>query len=226
LLVENARLSEELKLAEKFGVSPIPLSAGRKVTEPEVIPAAIINGQTSGLWRSSAHLDRGGGQGVSESSVVLDDTAPHIDQGEEAGLQPELDVFVGRCVVGRIIAVGRWTSTIELVTDSRYRALAQILRPTDQGGTFGAEGILIGQGHTTCKLTEVPTTQSVRVGDEVYTSDRDSRTPVPLYYGRVARVEEAGRNWDITIEPAVKAADLKRVAVLKAPPRLGRMLAE
>src|SRR5262249_28570260 len=149
------------------------------------------------LWHSVRHLDRGRASNIAESALVLEKNLPHIDRGSDAGVEAEQDVFVGRCVVGRIAAVGQWTSTIELVTDARYRALAQIIRPTDQGGSFGAEGILVGQGTSLCKLTEVPTTQTVRVGDEVYTSDRDKRTPVPLYYGRIIRVEEAGRRWDI-----------------------------
>ena len=68
---------------------------------------------------------------------------------------------------------GSLGQALEPITDPRYRGLAQIIRPSDQGGSFGAEGILIGQGTELLKLAEVPTTQSVRVGDEVYTSDRD-----------------------------------------------------
>jgi rod shape-determining protein MreC len=226
LRVENARLRDELSTAEKYGVSPIPVSTGHAAEPPAVIRAAVLGRDALELWRTAPHLNQGHRHGVSESSLVLDAAAPHLDQGSDSGVQPELDVLIGRCVVGRIANVGRWTSTLEPITDSRYRALAQIIRPSEQGGSFGTEGILVGQGTSFCKLTEVPTTQSVRVGDEVYTSERDHRTPVPLYYGRVVRVEESGRNWDIAVEPAVKVADLRTVAVLKIPPILGRTLAE
>jgi cell shape-determining protein MreC len=226
LRIENARLREELQLAEKYGVSPIPVLAARPAAAPAVVRAALISRETLAQWRSVRHLSRGRAQGVAESSLVLEEGLPHLDQGSDAGVEPELDVFIGRCVVGRIASVGRWTSTLELITDPHFRALAQIVRPTDQGGSFGTEGILVGQGTGLCKLTDVPTTQTVRVGDEVYTSDRDGRTRVPLYYGRIVRVEEAGRHWDITVEPAVKAGELKSVAVLKLPPTFGRTLAE
>jgi cell shape-determining protein MreC len=226
LRIENARLREELQLAEKYGVSPIPVVNARPAPAPTVVQAALISRETLAQWHSVRHLSQGRAQGVAESSLVLEEGLPHLDQGSDAGVEPELDVFIGRCVVGRIASVGRWTSTLELITDSRYRALVQIVRPTDQGGSFGTEGILVGQGTGLCKLTDVPTTQTVRVGDEVYTSDRDGRTRVPLYYGRIVRVEEAGRHWDITVEPAVKAGELKSVAVLKLPPTFGRTLAE
>jgi rod shape-determining protein MreC len=226
LRIENARLRGELQLAEKYGVSPIAVPNSRSGPVPEVVLAAIVSRQTLSQWRTVRTLNQGRSSGVSDSALVLEEDSPHLDQGADTGIEPELDVFIGRCVVGRIASVGRWTSTLESITDRRYRALVQIVRPTDQGGSFGTEGILVGQGDGLCKLTEVPTTESVRVGDEVYSSERDSRAGIPFYYGRVRAVEEAGRHWDITVEPAVKARDLKSVAVLKLPPNFARPLAQ
>jgi cell shape-determining protein MreC len=226
LRIENARLHEELQLAEKYGVSPVPVSAVTKASLPTVVRAAVVSRETLSHWRSVRSLNRGRAAGITESSLVLEEGQPHLDQGSDAGVEPELDVFIGRCVVGRVASVGRWTSTLESITDPRYRALVQIVRPTDQGGSFGTEGILVGQGNGLCNLTEVPTTETVRVGDEVYTSERDGRAGVPLYYGRIRTVEEAGRHWDISVEPAVKTADLKSVDVLKLPPSFARPLAE
>ena len=226
LEIENARLHDELRLAEKYGISPIPVPNAAAARAPGVVRAAVVSRETLALWVSARHLNQGRAHGVTESSLVLEDNLPHIDEGSDAGVEPELDVFTGCCVVGRIASVGRWTSTLELVSDAHYRALAQIVRPSEGGASFGTEGIIVGQGNGRCKLSDVPTTQTVRIGDEVYTSDRDGRIGVPLYYGRVVRVAEAGRHWDITIEPAVKAADVKTVVVLKLPPILGKMLAQ
>jgi cell shape-determining protein MreC len=225
LRLENARLREELSLAEKYGVSPVPVPVQSSRDVATVVRAAVIS---RGAQSSAAEqfLGSGRSQGLAESDVVLDEAAPHLDQGSESGVEAELDVLIGRCVVGRISSVGRWTSALEPITDPRYRGLAQIIRPSDQGGSFGAEGILVGQRTELLKLTDVPTTQSVRVGDEVYTSDRDRRFPIPLYYGRVVRVEEAGRNWDISVRPAVRIGDLKTVAVLKFSRPAGKTLAE
>jgi cell shape-determining protein MreC len=226
LRFENARLREELQLAEKYGVSPIAVPKSRPFAAPKVLRAALVSRQALSQWRTARMLNQGRSAGISEASLVLEEDSPHLDQGTDAGLEPDLDVFIGRCVVGRIASVGRWTSTLESITDRRYHALVQIVRPSDQGGSFGTEGILVGQGNGLCKLTDVPTTESVRIGDEVYTSERDSHAGVPLYYGRIRSVEEAGRHWDITVEPAAKIEDLKSVAVLKLPPNLARPLAQ
>jgi hypothetical protein len=225
LRLENARLNDELNLAEKYGVSPVAASGGNSLIAPTAVRAAVISQRTPSV-AAEQFLSSGHSQGLAESDVVLDASLPHLDQGTDAGVEPELDVLIGRCVVGRIASVGRWASSLQPITDSRYRGLAQIIRPSDQGGSFGAEGILVGQGTELLKLTDVPTTQSVRVGDEVYTSDRDRRFPIPLYYGRVVRVEEAGRNWDILVHPAVRVSDLKTVAVLKVGHPAGKTLAE
>ena len=225
LRIENAQLREELQLAEKYGVSPIPVSTAPRASAATLVRAGLVNGHMLEEWRS-VPLDQGRTAGVTESSLVLEDGLPHLDQGSDAGIEPELDVLIGRCVVGRIASVGRFTSTLESITDSHYRALAQIVRPSDQGGSFGTEGILVGQGNGRCKLTEVPNTETVRVGDEVYTSQRDARAGAPLYYGRISKVEEAGRHWDITVEPAAKAGELRSVVVLKLPPSFTRPLAQ
>ncbi len=225
LRLENARLREELSLAEKYGVSPVPTTVRSSRDTLTVVRAAVINPRTQSAAAEQL-LSSGRLHGLAESDVVLDESAPRLDQGSEGGIEPELDVLIGRCVVGRIASVGRWASALEPITDPRYRGLAQIIRPSDQGGSFGAEGILVGQGTELLKLTDVPTTQSVRVGDEVYTSDRDRRFPIPLYYGRVVRVEEAGRNWEIAVRPAVRVSDLKTVAVLKIGHARGKLLAE
>jgi hypothetical protein len=66
----------------------------------------------------------------------------------------------------------------------------------------------------------------VRIGDDVYTSDRDRRFPIPLYYGRVVRVTEVGRNWDISVRPAARVGNLKTVDVLKFGRPAGKTLAE
>jgi cell shape-determining protein MreC len=209
----------------KYGVSPVAGAPATSREVPTVVRADLVR-QGAQSVAAEQFLGAGRSQGLAESDVVLDESLPHLDRGSEAGVEPELDVLIGRCVVGRIASVGRWTSALEPITDARYRGLAQIIRPSDQGGSFGAEGILVGQGTELLKLSEVPTTQSVRVGDEVYTSDRDRRFPVPLYYGRVVRVQEAGRNWDISVRPAVRVSDLKTVAVLKSNRPAGRTLAE
>jgi hypothetical protein len=225
LRLENARLRDELILAEKYGVSPVPASGHRSYEVPTLVLASVIPQRATAATVEQL-LGAGRGQGLAESDVVVDQSRPHLDQGSDVGIEPELDVLIGRCVVGRIASVGRWASALEPITDPRYRGLAQIIRPSDQGGSFGAEGILIGQGTELLKLSEVPTTQSVRVGDEVYTSDRDRRFPIPLYYGRIVKVTEAGRDWDITVRPAARAGDLKTVAVLKWNRPAGKTLAE
>ena len=51
-------------------------------------------------------------------------------------------VYAGRIVIGKIAEVGRFSSTLRLVTDSGYSGRARLARRTSQGLVFGAEGTL------------------------------------------------------------------------------------
>ena len=146
LRLENARLREELQPGGKIRrvARAVPGSkfarrcdrrAGRRHQ-----PRGTIGPPPSSSWAPAARRESRNPTWFSTKQ------RPRLDQGSEAGVEPELDVLIGRCVVGRIASVGHWTSALEPITDPRYRGLAQIIRPSDQGGSFGAEGILVGQG--------------------------------------------------------------------------------
>ncbi len=59
LRLENARLREELHLAEKYGVSPIPVSKSQSAGVPAVVRAALVSRQTLSHWQSLRHLNQG-----------------------------------------------------------------------------------------------------------------------------------------------------------------------
>ncbi|MGH7127119.1 MAG: hypothetical protein ACREIV_01030, partial [Planctomycetaceae bacterium] len=101
-------------------------------------------------------------------------------------------------------------------------------RPTSQGLVFGPCGRLEGRGEELCRLTLIAPTEAVEVGDEVYTSDRDSTLPYPMYYGRVvrAKLRPGAPEWDIWIRPAAVEIDPKTVQVLRRRLNPLRPLAE
>ena len=120
-------------------------------------------------------------------------------------------------MIGKVEHVGRWTSTFQRVTDSRYRGRAQLIRETKSGFVFEAQGILKGQGGPLCKLEGIPAGKSVRVNDAVYTAERDGILPTPLYYGQVvdAVLGMDDREWTVYVKPAAVPSQLTRVHVLR-----------
>ena len=132
------------------------------------------------------------------------------------GLADGQPVYSGRSIIGKIAVAGRWTSTVRPVTDREFRGLAQLARKTRGGLIFGSQAILEGSGSPLCRLTLVPVTEPVNIGDEVYTGRRDATLPYPLYYGKVvsAKIPPGAAHWEIKVEPAVGKIKAQRVQVL------------
>ncbi|MEX2286984.1 MAG: rod shape-determining protein MreC, partial [Planctomycetaceae bacterium] len=97
-----------------------------------------------------------------------------------------------------------------------YRGHAQLAWQSPDGYVFGAEGILEGQGTDVCRLTNVAATDAVSVGDEIYTAQRASALPFPMYYGQVleAELEPGALFWKILVKPAAAQIDMQKVQIL------------
>ena len=217
--VQTALLHETLQSTEQRGMPADAASPGEPLFVPELLQAAVLGDGTRALWRAGKLLDKGESQGVVEESLVLDDARPLVEQGRTSGVEPEQDVYAGRCVVGRIASVGRWTSTVERVTDKGYRGLARLARQSSRGLNFLAEGILQGDGTESCRLQGISSTEAVEIGDDVYTGGRDGRLRFPMYYGKVvaAWLNDGGTAWEIRVQPAVgDKDDLETVQILRA----------
>lgn len=217
LEAEVARLREELDRRRGDSTVALPVRAGEPLVVPNLLAATILGEEAASLWRAGKLLDRGAAAGVSESSLVLEAEGPLVDQGADAGLAAGQPVLSGRSVIGRIARVGRWTSTLQPVTDPQYRGLARIVRRSEQGVAFGPRGILEGDGSGLCRLKFVDATAAVAAGDEVYTDDLNGLLPAPAYYGRIVKAElgPGAAHWEIRVEPAGIASDAREVAILR-----------
>lgn len=228
--------SLELRLArsrEEFNAQRQPLFATgagsglQRLAQPVLIDAAVLGSEHAAMWRQGWWLAAGKARGLLEEALILASGGPLLDSGRDAGLSPEDRLLLGRCVIGKVAHVGRWTSTFRLVTDAEFRGRAQLVRETQEGYAFGAKGILKGQGERLCRLDGVSASESVHVGDLVYTADRDGLLPTPLYYGTVVQADlpDRAREWHIAVRPENHPADLTRVHVLKSELNVRRLLA-
>lgn len=217
LEAEVARLREELDRRRGDEAGAFPARPGEPLVVPDLLAATVLGEESAALWRAGKLLDRGSAAGVSESSLVLESDAPLVDQGQDSGLEAGQPVFAGRTVLGRIARVGKYTSTLQLVTDPQFRGLARVVRKSDRGVAFGPRGILEGDGGGACRLKFVEATAAIAVGDAVYTDDLEGLLPAPAYYGRVVEAElaEGAAHWTIRVEPAVPQRAPREVHVLR-----------
>lgn len=193
-------------------------SDGERLFLPALIEAAVLGDTLSQDWREGRVLDRGWKHGVREAALVLQGRGPLIDLGATAQISPEDPLLAGRTIIGKVAVVGRWTSTYLPVTDAEFRGRAQLVRETEQGPVWGVQGLLHGDGNGRCRLDGVPVEAAVRVGDLVYSAERDGALAAPLAYGRVieARVAADERTWLLFVEPAPQPSRLTSVHVLRA----------
>lgn len=216
--LRSANLNEELERVRTVGAERYQAEESNPLLVPELIRADVVGTEQKRLLRSGIYLSAGNGDRVIEDSLVLDGEADElmIDQGRDRGVPTEAPVYAGRCVVGRIESVGRWTSLVRLVTDAGYRGRAQVLRTTADGSAYGPECILEGTGEELCRLRYLDRTESVEVGEEVYTGGRSASMPYPMYYGKIVKAEldPSDREWTVWVKPAIAPKLLQTVQIL------------
>jgi rod shape-determining protein MreC len=192
-------------------------SAAERLFHPAIVDAAVLGDSLSQAWRQGTVLDRGAAHGLREAALVLHSARPLVDRGLRDQLSAEDLLLLGRTVLGKIDTVGRWTSTFVPITDPAYRGRAQLVRQTDDGPQWGAGGLLRGDGDV-CRLDGVPGNESVRVGDLVFTAERDAALGVALSYGTVieAHLGIDDREWQIVVQPSPQSTRATEVQVLRA----------
>lgn len=193
---------------------------------PQLIEARVLGETSATLWRSRKLVGAGASAGVVESAIVLDDSRTLIDEGLDSRLSAGDAVYAGRCVVGKVAEVGRYSSTVQTVTEEGYSGRARVARRTSRGLVFGSTGTLFGDGSPRCRLRHI--SEPVNVGDEVYTGGTDGLLPFAMYYGRIVRaeLEPAATEWTIEVEPAVPLDRFERVQILRLGINAGRILAD
>lgn len=222
LQIQLARLAD---FEEREAALPEALRSLPRLTSTSLIDATVLGDTVAEKWRKGKLLDRGETSGVRESELVVKSSHSLVDLGRDANLSPEDGLLLGRCVIGKVERVGRWSSTFLLLTDAGYRGRAQLVHQTDSGFVFGAKGILEGQGDPLCRLKGIGSSDSVAVGDAVYTATREGQPATPLYYGRVveATLGPNDSEWKVMVEPVPVPVDLTSVQILRTAVNPGRM---
>ncbi|MEO2032250.1 MAG: rod shape-determining protein MreC [Planctomycetaceae bacterium] len=211
LLIENAQLNNRLRQHnESKGYS----NHHAPLVEFDLISARVLSrhGMPSSLRQ--AMIDAGRAHGLTRSELVL---APHgvlLDQGAQNRISDGCPVLSGAVVLGRVEQTGRWVSRLVPVTDESYSARIRLVRRTSRGTQLGVEGMLEGAGDG-CRLSGIPDTASVSIGDEVFSAEINGVSGPCLYYGAVVVADfEAAAGWSIKVEPTMQLSDVNNVGVV------------
>lgn len=225
LELSHAELTRQLRLARQQSPEFLTEDSSPLVI-PEMIPARVIAAEQGHEFVSRLLLDTGSEAGAVDSAWILESQHPLIDQGLEESVDIGQPVYAGAVVVGRVVNAGLWMSAVQRVTDPAYRGKAVLVRAIGDKILFGADCRIVGTGKAVCQLEEIPATESVAVGDRVYSGARHETLESPLYYGTVIRAElaDGAEEWSIDVEPAVSWEDVNHVTVLRESVNRQRML--
>ncbi|MBQ17589.1 MAG: hypothetical protein CMJ65_10735 [Planctomycetaceae bacterium] len=222
LRLANARLAQRTPgrslpgdpLADDLAGDATTVPLGPPLFVTDLVGTRILGRETIEAWQAGRILDRGAGLAI--DNLVLEPGHPTLDRGRDSGLARGQPAYSGRRVAGRISRVGRWTATLQLLTNRGFRGLARLAHPGQDHPVFTSQGMLEGTGDSLCRLTLVRETAAVKVGDLVYTAGRDSQFPWPMLYGTVVRAElpMEAPHWEILVRPAMDIVRLERVEVL------------
>ena len=194
--------------------APVPPLVHPPLVTTDLVAVRVLGRETIQEWLAGRILDRG--QGLAPDSLVVEPGHGTLDLGIDSELAQGQPAYSGRRVVGRISRVGRWTSTLQPVTATRFRGLARLARVGQDRPVYSTRGMLEGTGDGFCRLTLVPATAAVAIGDTVFTDGRDQPDDWPMVYGTVvqARLPGDAPHWEIRVRPAVDLNELKQVEVL------------
>jgi hypothetical protein len=221
LVIENARLRNDLRKSREQS------AAGAFDIVPLVnffaVPANILS--HSGISGNVRELivDAGKRSQLKPSDLLVEGSGILLDQGQQQGIDAGQRVVNGMAVVGRITEISKWVALVQPVSHEDFSAAIQLVKNSPQGAAFGAEGLLGGIGNGRCRVSGIPYTESVSVGDEVFSADINGINGPRLYYGKVVRAEfSAGGEWDVHVEPAVDHRKIDQVAVVQPSVNRGR----
>lgn len=219
LQLEGAELRRQLHEHKLSVAAGLPAISAPPLYEAELLSVRILGEETSPLWRARPLLGSGTASGLHEASLVLDDARPLVDVGEDARLEPDQPVFAGGAVVGKIVRVGRFSSTLCPITDAEFVGAARLVRRSGEQVQYGAAGTLKGNGSRTCELIRIPAAEPVSVGDLVVTVDTDGLLP-PQVYGEVIEADppEGTLDWQIKVRPAARPSTTVQVLRLRLNP--------
>ena len=207
--------SHKALLAENTNLKAQQLLLNAKLQK--LIAIENENTQLRALLSSSSYA----GDQVLVAQLLSVDSEPFVnqlvlDKGKKDGVYVGQPVLGAEGVMGQVIQVGPLTSRLMLITDNRSALPIQIARN-------GIRAIAVGQGSIgLLKLTHIPKTQDIKVGDKLNTSGMGQQFPYGYPVGEVVAVEHnAGEQFATIYAKPSEPINQRRQALLVWSDHLG-----
>jgi rod shape-determining protein MreC len=151
------------------------LGSSRKLTD-EVIVAELLSVDQN-PYRQLIEINKGISDGIEIGQAIIDDFG----------------------VMGQVIHINRYSSTIILISDPDHAIPVQFIRS-------GVRSVAFGNGNTDhLELRFLPATADIRIGDELVTSGLGGRFPADYPVATVASISEDLTHGFVSVLAAPKA---------------------
>jgi rod shape-determining protein MreC len=138
-----------------------------------------------------------------------------LDKGRDAGIALNAAVLSPTGVMGRVVALGRRASRVQLLLD-RESGVGALIERTRVTGIVSGQAWLGDEGKTDLVMKYVSSLADVVVGDRVLTSGVDGIYPKGLVIGRVRLVGvPAGLFKEVTVTPSAQFDNIETVLVVR-----------
>jgi len=185
LRLRNAE-RDRARLLELFGPHPAP-PAGTRAAH-----IVSLGGETSGLFRTAL-----------------------LDEGETAGIRPDSVVVAPSGVLGRVVAVGRSTSRVQLLSD-RTAAAGVILPRTGRVAVVKGDG----ESGVNVNYVQIVAASEVAADDVIVTSGTDGIYPGNLKIGTISMVKRSSHSQYLELPVVLSADPGREQLVFVLPPVL------
>lgn len=136
-----------------------------------------------------------------------------IDKGREDGVQQGMLIIAGSGLAGVVDEVYSSSSRMTIISSSRIRIGARVLRAESR-----AVGVITGLSltGTALKMQYLPREADIKDGDSIVTSGVGGKYPLGIYIGTVGKVEvdSSGLQKLAQITPAANLTSLEKVFIL------------
>ena len=139
-----------------------------------------------------------------------------IDKGTHSGVEVDMVVVNASGLIGKVIKTTAFTSEVRLITTSDTNNKISV---TVSSGDNKINGLINGYNYkdNTLEVEGISNTETVHIGDYVYTSGLGGVFPSGILIGKVASIDtdEYDLSKIIKVEPSANFDDINYVSVLK-----------
>ncbi len=224
LEVENQLLRQQLRELQTLQATAdahqrLAIPPDERLLEVTLLATRILGRKGDPLSTNLQLLvDLGRDEGLHEQDLVLTGSGLLVEGGAQQQIRADQVVTAKQSLFGRVTRVGARTSLVQPMTDEAFRMAVRVYRKSAFGAVEGPVGVLVGTGQG-CRLEEVPATEAVTVGDDIYTDPVASPVGTPVFCGRViqADLQPSANHWSLEVLPASSASSIPdRVEILKS----------